>query len=121
MNDAAFKYTGAKHFVINILYMTSSDDFTTPYIPSLPLYEYTTRRSQLILLQCQDNRSQLSLLHYFLRYSKISIDFLHYRNPSNHKATGIECDVDEDGSLCDIYIEVCISPIGSRLVAVLHI
>ena len=48
------------------------------------------------------------------RYSKIAIDFINYRNPSNNKATGVQCDSDTDNTFCDIYVEVCISDIGAR-------
>ena len=46
----------------------------------------------------------------------MTIDFQSFRNPSNNKATGVECDLDTDGTFCDIYMEVCISEIGSRYV-----
>ena len=52
----------------------------------------------------------------YLRYSKLTIDFQSFRNPSNNKATGVECDSDTDSTFCDIYIEVCVSEIGSRYV-----
>ena len=46
----------------------------------------------------------------------MTIDFQSFRNPSNNKATGVECNLDTDGTFCDIYMEVCISEIGSRYV-----
>ena len=46
----------------------------------------------------------------------MTIDFQSFRNPSNNKATGVECDLDTDGTFCDIYMEVCVSEIGSRYV-----
>ena len=52
------------------------------------------------------------LFFYVCRYSKLAIDFIYYHNPSNNKATGSACD--EDGSFCDIFVEVCISPVRSR-------
>jgi len=45
-------------------------------------------------------------------YTQFTMDFIRYTNPSDLKATGIKCD--DDGTNCDIALEICISERGKR-------
>lgn len=42
----------------------------------------------------------------------LSIEFIHFSNPTDQKATGINCD--DDGTACDILLDICISRKNSR-------
>lgn len=45
-------------------------------------------------------------------YSRLYIDFIRYSNPTDQKSTNVRCD--EDGSMCDLAMEICVSKINRR-------
>lgn len=44
--------------------------------------------------------------------TKLILTLLRYNNPDNLKVSGLPCD--EDGSPCDIALEICVSHINSK-------
>lgn len=65
----------------------------------------------------------MSLFFPVFRYSKLTIDFINYQNPSDQKATGVPCDTSLIPGLpdsCDVYVEICVSQIGDRYVMTGH-
>ena len=45
-------------------------------------------------------------------YTKVSINFIRYINPGDLKSTGRLCD--DDGTSCDIALDICISEVNKQ-------
>ena len=45
-------------------------------------------------------------------YTRVSINFIRYMNPSDMTSTGSLCD--DDGTSCDISLDICISEVNKQ-------